>query len=269
MKVPSRYSQVIGRLICFLLFSGLPAVLLGQNPTARPQTDATAAITTVSRTDPHLIGWWQFEESTGATVSDASAGGHIGQLEGGLAFESHSVPGRIGKALRFDGKEACVRISGFKGVTGGQPRTVVAWIKTKSTEGEIVSWGDNAAGKKWMFGHIRGHLGVSPHGGYLYMKAATDDDAWHQVAVVVREASPPNLHDHVALYKDGTPAEIDDIGLLDLWPIDTGNQGEVRIGRQFKGAIDDVRIYDRALSEDEIHALFEQGKERKADEPKS
>ena len=247
-------------MIFFLLFGGLATMLVAQNPTARPQPDANTAA--ASPTEPHLIGWWQFEESGGGVVSDSSAGRHTGQLEGGLAFDSHSVPGRVGKALQFDGKEACVRISGFKGVTGGQPRTVLAWIKTQSTEGEVVSWGENAAGKKWMFGFIRGHLGVSPHGGYLYMKSTVSDDAWHQVAVVVREASPPNLHDHVALYRDGTPAEIDDIGLLDLWPIDTGNQSDVRIGRQFKGAIDDLRIYDRALSEDEIHALFEKGKER-------
>ena len=52
-------------------------------------------------------------------------------------------------------------------------------------------------------------------------------------------------------------AEIHDIGLLDLWPIDTGSDLDVRIGRRFKGLIDDVRIYDRALSEDEIKTLFE------------
>jgi hypothetical protein len=60
----------------------------------------------------------------------------------------------------------------------------------------------------------------------------------------------------VTLYLDGQVAVIHDIGLLDLWPIDTGNELDVRIGRNFKGLIDDLRIYSRVLSEDEIHALF-------------
>ena len=36
------------------------------------------------------------------------------------------------------------------------------------------------------------------------------------------KAELPNLHDDVTLYLDGAPAEIHDIGLLDLWPIQTG-----------------------------------------------
>jgi hypothetical protein len=108
----------------------------------------------------------------------------------------------------------------------------------------------------WSFTHIRGHVGVTPKGGYLYMKAALNDDAWHHVAVVVTEPSPPRLDGQVKLYKDGELAEIDDIGLLDLVPIETGNTLDVSIGRKFKGLMDDLRIYDRALSEDEVKALF-------------
>jgi hypothetical protein len=108
----------------------------------------------------------------------------------------------------------------------------------------------------WVFGHIRGRLGVTPKGGYLYMNESTADDAWHHVAVVVQEGAPPNLHDHVQLYRDGALAVIHDIGLLDLWPIETGDQLEVRIGRGFKGLLDDLRVYDRPLSEEEIGALF-------------
>ena len=72
----------------------------------------------------------------------------------------------------------------------------------------------------------------------------------------MEEAELPNLYDDVKLYKDGVIAEIHDIGLLDLWPIDTGSELDVTIGDGFKGLIDDVRIYDRALSEDEINTLF-------------
>ena len=90
----------------------------------------------------------------------------------------------------------------------------------------------------------------------IFVQFAESKDSFKRTRAVVSEASPPNLHDDVKLFKDGEPATIDDIGLLDLWPIETGDTLDVRIGWRFKGLLDDLRIYDRALSEDEIKALF-------------
>jgi len=207
-------------------------------------------------TDPNLAGWWKFDETSGKTASDSSKHRRKGTLKGGLSFEENSDSGRVGKALKFDGDDGYIEIIKYKGVTGTQPRTVAAWLKTTTSRGEIISWGSDDFGQMWIYGFIRGRVGVRPNGGYLYINDAVHDDAWHHVAAVVAEAELPNLHDDVKLYKDGEPAEIHDIGLLDLWPINTGSDLDVRIGRQFKGLIDDVRIYDRALSEDEINALF-------------
>ena len=207
-------------------------------------------------TDPHLVAWWQFDETAGKTARDSSRQAHQGTLTGALSFDLHSAPGRRCQALRLDGNDDAVKVAGFKGVTGTLARSVAVWIKTPSASGEIVTWGAREAGKLFVLGHVRGRIGLTPKGGYLYMKAGTDDDQWHHVAVVVQAASPPNLHDHVQLFKDGALAEIDDIGLLDLWPIETGDQLDVTIGRGFKGLLDDLRIYDRALSEDEVQALF-------------
>jgi hypothetical protein len=207
-------------------------------------------------TDPKLAGWWKFDEASGKAAQDSSGHGRNGTLKGGLSFDKDSAQGRTGKALKLDDNDGYVEITKYKGVAGTRARTVAAWIKTKSSEGEIISWGTEDYGKMWTFGFIRGRIGVTPSGGYLYMKDETNDDKWHHVAAVVEEAELPNLYDDVKLYKDGVPAEIHDIGLLDLWPIDTGNDLNVRIGLGFKGLLDDVRIYERALSEQEILALF-------------
>ena len=207
-------------------------------------------------TDPHLVGWLKFDETSGKTAADSSGKNHDGTLEGALSFTTNSVPGRSGTALRLGGGNDCVRLTGYKGVTGSGPRSIAMWIKTPASSGDLVRWGTAEHGRMWIFGHIRERLGVTPEGGYLYMKAFTRDDAWHHVAAVVQEASPPNLHDHVRLYRDGELAEIDDIGLLDLWPIETGDKLDVTIGRHFKGVLDDVRIYGRALAEEEVRALF-------------
>jgi hypothetical protein len=207
-------------------------------------------------TEPNLVGWWRFEETAGSTAADSSGHKHDGTLQGGIAFDKNSVPGKTGNALRFDAKDAVVEIKDYKGIAGTRPRTVAAWIKTASPQGEIVAWGKQDFGQMFTFGYIRGRVGVTPSGGYLYMNAATQDDKWHHVAVVVQKAELPNLHDDVKLYLDGAIAEIHDIGLLDLWPIQTGQDLPVRIGRGFKGLMDDLRIYDRVLSDEEINALF-------------
>jgi hypothetical protein len=143
----------------------------------------------------------------------------------------------------------------YQGVTGTEPRTISLWIKTQSPKGDILSWGKDDFGQMWILRFIRKHLGVTPHGGYYYMAADIDDGKWHHVAVVLAQAELPNLHDHVTLYLDGEIAEIDRIGLLDLWPIETGAEKPVTIGKGFKGALDDLRIYARALSDEEVQEL--------------
>jgi len=211
--------------------------------------------------DPHLMGWWKFDESAGKTAADSSQYNRKGTLSGELSFDKNSVEGKFGKALKL-AKADTVEIKGYKGVTGTKPRTVTAWIKTTQTSGDIVLWGTNDSGKQFCFGHIRGRIGFTPYGGYYYMKEYTKDDKWHHVAVVIMEADLPNIYDDVRLYLDGEIAEIDDIGLLGLLPIETGDELDVRIGGGYEGLIDDVRIYDRALSIDEVKAIC-QGKSDK------
>ena len=143
----------LGSIILFGLLNSVSAQT-GANPSA-PATTKTTTLDTA----PHLVGWWKFDDTLGKTAADSSPAGHPGTLEGGLSFETNSEPGRVGAALRLGGKDDCIRIEGFKGVTGAQPRTITAWIKTTTTTGEIVSWGQNASGKMWTFGFIRGHVG--------------------------------------------------------------------------------------------------------------
>jgi len=226
----------------------------GRNVT-EPAPAATKKPITLD-TDPHLVGWWKFDDVSGEKAADSSGHGRNGTLKGGLSLDKNSVPGKIDKALKLDGRDDYIEVTGYKGVMGTGPRTVAVWINTKNSRGEITSWGADDYGKMFILGFIRGRIGITPSGGYLYINSEVHDDAWHHVAVVVEDADLPNLHDNVKLYKDGTIADIHDIGLLDLWPVNTGSGVDVRIGRRFNGIMDDLRIYDRALSEDEIRALF-------------
>ena len=214
--------------------------------------------------DPNLAGWWKFDDGSGGTAAEASWYDRKGTLLGETSFDLNSVPGKVGWALKLSGDDT-VEMTGYKGLTGAGPRTVTAWIKTTERRGSIVVWGTSESGKQFRFGHIRGRIGLTPFGGYLYVKQYTNDDKWHHVAVVVGESDLPNLHDDVVLYLDGKVAEIDDIGLLDLLPIETGDEEDVRIGGGYAGSIDDLRIYDRALSVEEVGRIYE----GKSDQPKA
>ncbi|MCU0914277.1 MAG: LamG domain-containing protein [Planctomycetes bacterium] len=207
--------------------------------------------------DPNLVGWWKFDETAANAAADASGHKRNAVLRGDLTFDKGSAPGKVGKAVRLEAKDAWIEVKDYKGIAGTRPRTVAAWIKTATSKGEIVSWGKQDFGQMFTLGYIRGRLGVTPHGGYLYMNAETHDDQWHHVAVVVQQAELPNLHDDVKLYLDGAPAEIHDIGLLDLWPVQTGQELNVRMGRGFRGLVDDLRMYDRVLRDEEVNALFQ------------
>jgi hypothetical protein len=206
--------------------------------------------------DPNLMGWWKFDETSGKIAADASPHQRKATLQGDLSFEKNSAPGKVGTAVRLEAGGAFIEVTKYKGIEGAHARTLAVWIRTTRPRGQVLSWGTEDFGQMCNFAFIRGRLGITPHGGYLYMNAQIHDDQWRHVAVVVHEAESPNLHDDVTLYLDGTIAEIHDIGLLDLWPLETGNTLDVRIGRGFEGCLDDLRIYDRALSDEEIAALF-------------
>jgi len=233
--------------------------LVGCKKKAEEPKAAEAAEPEVKKPDISrgLVGWWKFDEVSGTTAADSSGQGRDGTLKGSLSFDSGSEEGRIGKALKL-GEADYTEITGYKGIAGTAPRTVAAWVKTKRDNGQILSWGRDEGGEMFIFGFIpgRGRVGITPKGGYFYMNDKISDDTWHHVAAVVGEAELPNLHDDVTLYKDGQIALIHGIGLLDLWPIDTPSDLDVAIGKGFEGAVDDVRIYDRALSEEEIRLLF-------------
>ncbi len=245
------------------LVSNTPA-LTAPSPTPADK-DKVASLDT----DPNLVGWWKFDEDSGKTAADSSRHKRKGELKGDLSFDNDSVSGRIGKALKLNGRKDFIQITGYKGVTGTRPRTVAAWVKTTSPRSEFISWGLDDFGQMFIFRIIRrSGIGITPNGGYLYSGSEVHDDAWHHVAAVVDDVELPNLHDDVRLYEDGELAEIHDIGLLDLWPINTGSDLDVRIGRRFKGLIDDVRIYDRPLSEDEVKALFKLQSNRPLPQPR-
>jgi hypothetical protein len=204
--------------------------------------------------DPNLVGWWKFDEDLGTVpiVLDWSGHENHGTLMGGT---QRITGGKDGGAMDFDGTGDYINIDGYKGISGANPLTVSAWInKTTREDCSIVTWGTNSSGQRFGFRLNNEVLRFEFGGGNLEGSTWVNDGEWHHVAITV----PRNgtLGD-VILYLDG----VDEMGVANN-PANLFNLGstmDVSIGRRathndrfFNGWIDDVRIYNKALSLDEL-----------------
>ena len=209
--------------------------------------------------DPSLVAWWKLDEGLGTTVVDYSGNGHHGKFTGQVEW----VDGIDSGALQFP--SGWVEMTEYEGVLGTQNRTVTAWIKTTGY-GDIVSWGISTEdGKKWIFcvNHNAGNgtfeaLRTECAGSRIVGSTVLTDGQWHHVASVLDSAGTPTIN-NIKLYVDGVREVISDSVVVDVNTTSEGRTvwlGEGHHSRMFPGLIDDVRIYDRALTQDEIKLLM-------------
>jgi hypothetical protein len=213
-----------------------------------------------------LVGWWTFDEGSGTTARDSSGNNNHGTLMNGPTW----TQGKVGAALSFDGVDDRVDTGDFSFLTGAF--TVSAWVyatQAPSTEGRTVvsiyrynGGGCNVRG--WNFGavwtgntfRLDAHQGTGSCAAYASDTSyfANELNKWH---LMVGVFSPNQF---IKLYKDAVPIENNATTLssVDYYPGDI-----LRIGRRsaenqshFAGLIDDVRIYNRALSDAEIQAIY-------------
>ena len=221
-------------------------------------------------TDPGangLVGAWSFDEGSGTVVADSSGHGRNGSI-----VDATWDTGIQGSALMFNGISSYVNIDGFKGINAvdlvQQPFTISNWIKTTSGEGEMVTWGTNAARQRLTWRINENTLRTEHASGNLRGNTPVNDDEWHHVALVVTEGANLTVP-ATQIYLDGQPdgtfsgsgnpyeltPDVDvTIGM-------SGPQG----GRFFTGLIDEVMIYDRALTDGEL--LWLAGRTAPIDKP--
>jgi hypothetical protein len=206
------------------------------------------------------VAHWTLDETAGDTAADSSGHGYAGTLMN--MDDNDWVTGFSGNALDFDGVDDYVEVPGYKGITGTASRTCMAWIKTTQTSGEIMTWGNSDAGRKWIVRvNGTGELRVEVQEGYIFGTTALNDGGWHHIAAVLEDDGSPDISE-VQLYVDG---QLEAISAFLDEPIDTANAQDVTIGvyttvgtRFFEGLIDDVRIYDTALCAEEIAHILGQ-----------
>ena len=214
-------------------------------------------ITPIDPGTDNLVGAWSFDEGSGTVAADSSGNGRTGTI-----VDATWDTGEQGSALLFNGTSAYVNIDGFKGINAvdgvQQAFTIANWVKTTSDSGdtEMVTWGASSGSATRLTWRVHeGRVRTEHNAGNLRGNTYINDGEWHHVALVVTEGAnlrPENTKFYVDGIGDSTFSGDDDTyQLVAEHDVRIGMSGPQN-GRYFPGALDEVRIYNRALSEAEI-----------------
>lgn len=217
--------------------------------------------------DENTRGYWKFDEGSGDVVSDESSYANDGILGDGTCSPGSgscptwsSVDCKVGNCLLFDGIDDYITVldSDSLDVTGYL--TIELWIKMNSIGGTqfFVEKGANdwdnygfhmCVGDELSF-EYRNPSGVYNH--YSTSEGTEIDlqpNVWYHIAIVFD-------NNYVRLYRNGEEVHVDNAN-GDLLTNDNdlliGKQNYGASSRHFHGIMDEVRIWNRALSPDEIY----------------
>ncbi|MBL4710871.1 MAG: T9SS type A sorting domain-containing protein [Flavobacteriales bacterium] len=144
-----------------------------------------------------------------------------------------------------------VRADSYQGVGGTNQRTVEARIKTSVADKDIVSWGANRAGEKFIVRlDNNGRLRVEVNGGSYVSTTILNDDKWHHIAITFSGVSTY----HFKFYVDGVK---DNPTAITSNAVNTAMSSRVQISggfhnRFWEGNIDNLRIWSTALPDSVI-----------------
>ncbi len=218
-------------------------------------TDTTVLTDAPCGSDPALVGCWLMEEGSGSTLIDSSGSGNDGALSGNPAWTT----GVNGQALALDGSGDYALVPDDASLDIANQLTLAAWIQPansgtqyvvkKATQGGVDGYELSLASS----GKIFTRLNQSTSGNGIRIDSTsdypTDGSTWMHVAATYDGAT-------LRLYVNG----VEESSLSTSIPIAT-NTLPLGIGAQsdgdssLEGNLDEVRVYNRALSVTEIQVL--------------
>ena len=212
-----------------------------------------------------LVSYWKFDETSGSTAVD-SHGSNDGTIGGATIDQT----GKINKAYSFDGTNDYVNIGTID--HSGNVETVSFWFKTSNSDlatpltdannRRILYFNNDESGRiQFLYQKSTGGGGSADGtrvGGYYDMGSSLYDDDWHHLVYTV-----DGENGDINMWIDGDPVTVT---MLSEGYHDSISGGTRYIGgdvnnnrRYFDGLIDEFAIWDRALSSDEVSALYNDG----------
>jgi hypothetical protein len=202
--------------------------------------------------------YWKLDETTGLVAKD-SIGGKDGTIAGGVTL---GQTGSNGNAVKFDGSTATGKILVPNGIALSPPLTFEMWFKTPLSSTPPSSIFTTPGPETITIGMYPGapqcYLYIGGVSNYCRITANTDDNQWHQLAFVLPggiviqgyfdgqsyPVSPQLSAPFVA-----SPAGQWEIGYTAVWgpPL------------SFNGLIDNIAIYRKALTPDQILSHYQAG----------
>ena len=208
------------------------------------------SITPTPPGDIGLVAHWKFDEGAGGTAADSVGNAHPGTI-GGTA---NWVAGRVGGALDFDGSTNYVDIQGDNPIVTGT-FSLAMWVYARN-----IPTPDSRmplANDSWVEGAIHVHIWPETNIFRIDTKNGTDissntvlqADQWYHVAGTLDSAGESSIYINGVLDNSALGSSME-------YFIGPANIGAYQnSSRFFDGIIDDVRIYNRILSETEIFEL--------------
>jgi glucose/arabinose dehydrogenase len=215
-----------------------------------PGVDATYTATFVAGPGPPgLAAAYGFDENTGTAIGDSS-----GKLNNGTTAGTTWAPGKYGSALSFNGSSSRVTIPDSPSLDLTRALTLEAWVKPTTVSGwRSVAMKERTGGI--LYSLYAGESGSKPLG-------QVDNGAEQNAAGTA--SLPTNTWSHLAVTWDGATLRLYVGGVPVASKAVTGSlavsTAPFRIGgngiwgEYFSGAIDEVRVYDHALTQTEIQA---------------
>lgn len=222
----------------------------------RPEIDVTNCVAA----PPGLVAWWRAEGNAADAV-----GGQSGQLINNASFDS----GRVGQAFAFDGS-SYVEVPDAPALRLERELTIEFWVRRERLDQVhyIIEKGGD-----WTWGQqnyaVALHTGAYNHclhflfaGGWRGGGRIADTN-WHHCAVVARDGDADPV-----LYIDGAPQPIvygEGAPTIRLnpstRPLHLGAQIDPQSGwfYYYQGGIDELSLYNRALSAQVIEDLYRAG----------
>jgi len=190
-----------------------------------------------------LIGYWKLDEGEGEAASDSSGNNNNGAVIGSAWTGS----GKIDGALELDGSNDHVNVT----MELGSTLTISAWAKSTVSSPSDMLWcidSDNR-GPDLFFASGKICLNTWDSANNPFCDIPSDLSEWHIYTTVIQDGNTKLYIDGAlagsATYKD---------------PAGTVFHISSAAGYDWEGVIDDVRIYNRALTEEEVVRLAQYGK---------